>query len=103
MNLKITQEQAEEIVYGLSIDENFDDTDEFILIEKSDWEGGGKYQHLYAIFKKVGEEDLYRLSVSRTGSHYTDWYREYELTCPKVCRKERTIVEITYEDCNSSS
>lgn len=103
MSLKITEEQAEEIVYELSVNESFDDTDEFTLVEKSDWEGGGKWQSCYAIFKKIGEEDLYRLSATRTGSHYTEWYREYELNCPKVCRKERTIVEITYEDCNSSS
>ena len=102
MNLKITQEDAGIILYELSPNESFDEDDKFLLIEKSEWSGGGKYQSCEAIFQKIGEPALYRLTAQRTGSHYTEWYRTYDLNCPRVEKVEKVEVTYHYVDCDPS-
>lgn len=100
--LKLTKDQAEIILFELSPNESFDEDDEFLLIEKTEWAGGGKYQSCEAIFTVIGDPAMYRLTAQRTGSHYTEWYRTYDLNCPRVEKREKVEVTYEYVDCDPS-
>ena len=64
----ITAEQVKEIIRDAS--------EEFEIVEKSDWISEGKYEYRDYIFKSG--DKFFELSVSRSGSHFTDWYYCWE-------------------------
>ena len=96
--IRLTEEQAEEILF--TEPDFFDEDDEFQTIEVGTWHGDGKFQHCHVIFKRTGEDELYRLNCHRSGSAFTDWYRTYDLDCKRVERKE--VVTHEYVDCDPS-
>lgn len=100
MSLKITEEQAEHLIYECEPGQYDPEWDEFEVVYKDDWHGNGKFQTMNVIFKLPTDSQLYRLVAHRTGSHYTDWHREYQLQCNKVERKE--VVTYEYVDCDPS-
>lgn len=83
--LILTADQAKDICW--------EDTDEFKIVEDGDWVDDGKYSHREVIFSK--ENKFYSLSVSRSGSYYTDYYYDWEDTdkfeCPEVEAVEKTV------------
>jgi hypothetical protein len=83
--MKLTEEQAQDILCG--------DSDEFTVLDEGEWIGGGKYEHRDVVFRAADDDTPvedgvkgFMMSVSRTGSHYTDWYYDYQLECPEVVR-----------------
>jgi len=84
-SITITEEQAEQLVYG-DIPEDFDCE----IIKVGDWVGG-KYQAKATVFKH--NERTYMVGATRTGSHYTDFYMEYETKCYVVKPVEVTTVK----------
>jgi len=69
--VKLTQEELNDIV--------FEDGGEFFeIIEKSEWEDNGKWQHQDIIFKWKADGKIYSLAHGRSGSYYTDWYWEVQ-------------------------
>jgi hypothetical protein len=80
MELKLTAEQAKKI--------SWEDTDEFEVIELEPWEDDGKYSYRGIIFKKLDGDQYFYLSISRSGSYFSDYYYCYEdateYTCPQV-------------------
>ena len=55
-----------------------DYTDEFEVVEEGDWTQDYKSQLRTIVFKYNGL--LYSITVSRSGSPFTDWYYEWEDT-----------------------
>lgn len=99
MILKITEHQAEDLIYEYE-PHLYNEGDKFIVEYKSEWKGSGKYQYMEVIFKRAKEDGFFRLKANRTGSHYTEWYREYDLNCKQVERREKVTYE--YVDCDPS-
>ena len=48
------------------------------LHEGGDWEDGGKYQYITNIYFQESTGKYFELSISRSGSHFTDWYYSFE-------------------------
>ena len=66
---------SKEVVQDLFFE---DYTDEFEVVEEGDWTQDSKYQIRTIVFKYDGL--LYSITVSRSGSPFTDWYYEWEDT-----------------------
>lgn len=64
----LTAQQAKETI--------FEDSDDFIQVDAGDWVENGKYAYRDCIFKH--EDRFYELSVSRSGSPFTDWHYCWE-------------------------
>ena len=66
----ITAEQAKLILW--------EDSEEFNLVSDDGWKQDGKYQLKTVIFEKeICDDHFYSLTVSRSGSPFTDWYYEW--------------------------
>jgi exonuclease SbcC len=57
------------------------------LVEDGDWEDDGKYQYRDVIFKY--DDKFYRVTDSRSGSYFSDYYYGHEdwgdeIECPEV-------------------
>lgn len=81
--------------------EIFDEEHEnYTLANSEGWTSEGKYEFCDKIFKD--KNGLYwRVSASRTGSYYTDYYQQVNLTIVQVEPKESIIikwVEVENED-----
>lgn len=48
--------------------------DDVDLVEESDWEDDGKYQHCSVVYKSG--EDYFRVNLARSGSYWNDY--EYQ-------------------------
>lgn len=46
------------------------------IVDVTDWDDQGKYQHKSYIFKK--DEKFYDLMIKRAGSYFTDYYYSFE-------------------------
>lgn len=82
--MKLTEQQARDIA--------FDGSEEFEIIEESDWVSQGKYDYSNIVFKDKNG-DFFILNLSRCGSYFTDYEYDYELECPQV-KKVKKMVEI---------
>ena len=72
--------------------DDLNDKDGIIIVEEGDWIQDGKYQYKTTVFQK--DDKFYSLTVSRSGSPFTDWYYEWEDTDEFECY-EVEKVEIT--------
>lgn len=99
MTIKLDEEVASELTYadqGNIITEVDGETPLYTVVETEEFGGEGKYQHKNVIFSDK-DGNFFSLNATRSGSHFTDWYMEYELECPQVFKKERIIKEVYYE------
>jgi hypothetical protein len=55
-----------------------EDTELFQLVHEGEFEVEGKWQHQQIIFREVGKEQLYGVTVSRSGSPYSDYYYQMD-------------------------
>ena len=85
--MKITDKMARNLTH--------EDVDEGVIIESGDWIQDGKYQYKETIFNHDGK--IYSLSVSRSGSPFTDWYYEWEDTNEFDCPEVEKIAEVVYK------
>ncbi len=96
MSINITQEQAEALLWEYEDDVTTPE-DDFVVLNKTNWHGQSKYLYCNVYFQLKGHEEIYQLKINKTGSHFDDWHYEYDLTCPQVCKKTKTV--ISYENC----
>ena len=67
-------------------------SDGFEIIEEGEWTQNNRYQLKDCIFKYEGK--FYRLTESRSGSPFTDWYYTSEDWGPQVEVEEVEPVEV---------
>lgn len=99
--IQAQQRQLERELMSINIDEELahlllweDEADEYKVIERSDWKQSAAtdWQDKFVIFTK-DNINFYRLSVSRTGSDYTDWTYVYHSPCYQVDKVEKVVYE----------
>lgn len=87
--MDLTAEQVRDI--------SWDDSEEFELVEESEWEQEHKYQHQNIVFKPKNEERFFEVHILRSGSPYTDWHYCYEdggtYEATEVVQKEVTVTQ----------
>lgn len=79
----LTEAQAKNIFHS-----SLKDTD-FTIVEEGNWEDDGKFSVLSKIFSY--KQKYYCLSVTRTGTYFTNYDFEYDLECPEVFK--RTVLQ----------
>lgn len=79
--IKITEEQAN-LIFS-------EDSEEFEHIEELEWDDDGKYQFGGCVFKK--DDKRYMLSVTRSGSYFSDYDFQYDLECQEVEKAKKTV------------
>lgn len=73
MKLELTREQTR----YLWREEGCDELD-LVLHEEGDWSVDNKYQHMTNIYFQESTGKYFELTVSRSGSPFTDWYYSFE-------------------------
>jgi hypothetical protein len=73
MNLELTREQTR----YLWREEGSEELD-LVLHEEGDWDVDTKYQHMTNIYFQESTGKYFELTVSRSGSPFTDWYYSFE-------------------------
>jgi hypothetical protein len=75
-----------------------DDYDELVYMveEEGQWISEGKYEYKDIIFSVLNLNKFYMLSISRSGSYFSDWYYDFEdwneeIECMEVISKEVTV------------
>lgn len=73
---------------------------DLVLQEEGDWDVDNKYQHMTNIYFQEGTGKYFAMTVSRSGSPFTDWYYSFEdngseLTEVKLV--ERKIITKSWE------
>lgn len=91
--MELTYEQTGMLFFEMSPGQ---EEDGFKLIEQSEWVDEGKYQYQDTIFEYGGK--MWMLSVSRSGSYFSDYYYGFAEehrgeTAHEVEKKEK----VTYE------
>lgn len=71
--MKLTREQTK----YLWREEGSDELD-LVLHEEGDWDVDYKWQHITNIYFQESTGKYFEMTVSRSGSPYTDWYYSYE-------------------------
>lgn len=51
----------------------WDLSEDFETAEEGDWEDDGKYQHKYTVLLHAPSKTFYGISLSRTGSYYSEY------------------------------
>ena len=85
--MKISSEVAKALVWE-------DYSDEYEVVDDGHWEAEHKYEYKSLIFKY--KDKFYELSVSRSGSYYTEYYYDWEVVDEFEC-PEMEQVTITQE------
>jgi len=49
-----------------------------VLQEEGDWDVDNKYQHMTNVYFQESTGKYFELTVSRSGSPFTDWYYSFE-------------------------
>jgi hypothetical protein len=71
--MKLTREQTK----YLWREEGSEELD-LVLHEEGDWDVDYKWQHMTNIYFQEGTGKYFEMTVSRSGSPFSDWYYSYE-------------------------
>ncbi len=69
------------------------DDERYEVVDKGTWyaDERGKYQTTDRIVRDTETDLFYSLTVSRSGSYYTEWDYDFDLTMHEVKKGERTV------------
>lgn len=89
MGLKISKEMTKAIWYQIA--ENWE------LISEGDWIQDYKYQFITNIYLNKTDGKFYQMDISRSGSHFTDWYYSFEDDGAELVEVEKKVKKVVVE------
>ena len=92
MQISITREQAR-YLWSEECCEELD----LVIQEEGDWEVDYKYQHITNIYFQEGTGKYFEMTMSRSGSPFTDWDYNYADTLNEVKLVEKVTVVKSWE------